>query len=297
MQSLIHSRSRLVMFSLSVAFFVFLTSAVASADSSDIIFNDGLESGSTVGWSQTVGDNPGVIWEPESLEAVAVGGEPASYFVTFQAYDDLGLVEPWLTPSLNQYTTVSPSESFEVFGGENHSFEILIDIPSGGAAHQVGGTLHIRSAVGPPRTIPRPLPIQIEVYETVQSAGGDFSLEVPPSVPFVHVEDDGSVVLSLLENPGESQAPTLVVFVLENVAELSLEEFFDGDPWQNLYYPGDPDPFEVLPGMLRFYPSQGFDVSSQTVIPREGSFLVVLDDGSTFENAGILDEILTSLSY
>ena len=183
-------------------------------------------------------DEPTIVWNPAILDAEAfAAGELIT--VEFTTARDLGKVCVWLTPSVQDDFTVTPTMFDAVPAADDMGAAILytIDVelnqPLDGLTSNLGGTLHLRdcSSGKLKRTYDEPLPIDIVVDEE------EVDPEAAPGVVVSSADfTEGPVAPNQIvtifgEGIGPSQLATFSVengIVGSNLGETTV--LFDGVP-------------------------------------------------------------------
>src|ERR1043166_5838213 len=144
----------------------------------------------------------------------------------------------------------------------------------------------------PPRT-DQPTPTS----STFNDPQGRYSLTYPIELQKEYRED--TLVLRLPEISPDAGAPSLFVNVDPNPNGLSAEEFYDGDPGENLFgnSVGPIERIHIPAGTaLEFHPKMSLDGATIFVIPETNRFIRIVDDGNTFEESGQIQQVLQGIS-
>ena len=152
----------------------------------DTIFTDNFESGDIHNWQG--GNGLKLSWEPEKLHFRIAKDDTKSTRLTLHIRKDSPATVLEVTPSLaSLITAIIPSELPPLKAGDRVQVSLVAKAEK---VADIDGTLHVRQASGPPRTLAKPLPILI-------SGKGSTEETLPPPEPtgiFKFTDSDGDGV-------------------------------------------------------------------------------------------------------
>ena len=125
------------------------------------VFIDGFESGTSDQWTDSEGGHK-IRWEPEQVSVTTSESGQATVNVLFRARQALPASVLWVNPGIDDLVSVSPSSFPALSAGTEVPVTITIR-PEG--VGEWDGTIHLRQADGPPRTLAKPLPVVIVANE------------------------------------------------------------------------------------------------------------------------------------
>lgn len=111
------------------------------------------------------------------------------------------------------------------------------------------------------------------------------------------VEGENSVILKWA--PTQGMAPFLGVFIETNPLHLAINDYYDGDPGRNLALKDTPFQPITVSGAQAFRgsPLASFAGEVTIVIPFSGNFLRITDEGGSFKENGVFDQILSTFKF
>lgn len=229
-------------------------------------------------------------WQPTSVVVTLTPGESETRGVTARVSSILSTfpLVAELDPKLDPYVSLHPAAS----QGASKTFRLVFDVAENVDFQTIEGAVVLRSgntAFGPPLTI------VLNVWP--KASNEQFSLAYPPDV-FASLNQD-SALLRLPGSEDGDEVPSLVFTVDPNPQNLTLEEYYDGEPGRNLMGQSEGPVSVTVGGQVgwRFDPFITFAGETVTIVPLHERFLAIIDDGNSFESAGVLETILNSVAF
>jgi hypothetical protein len=106
---------------------------------------------------------PRITWSVPDLAETMFPGTQKTVNISFQSDQNLGDTTVWVTPSLDGTLSTSPTAFPSIAAGQTYQLSVTLSAPQAFQRRSYGGTIHLRSANGPPRTYAPPLPVNLQV--------------------------------------------------------------------------------------------------------------------------------------
>ena len=123
----------------------------------------------------------------------------------------------------------------------------------------------------------------------------------PGEADLKYFEKEKLIVLHWIKyNYGVEEVPALYISLVQNPDKLSAQEYYDGEPGQNLFGdPGGEYTVRVISGeeSYKFVPVITFSGTVVVIIPKGSSFIEIEDEGTSFQANGIFDQILSTFKF
>jgi hypothetical protein len=268
---------------------------------------------------------PPVSWSPDHLVVTLSPGETKVVHATATISADIPATFTWVVPELVPYVTVQPSSLPASGASSTQNFDVSISIPEGTPFSTVEGTVQLRTPIQsgaatrnrnrkqvfrdrdgiaraaeqPGRQAPalaRPLPILLNIWPVVVSTDLGIRFNTPPQFEVKFHDGENTITIG---PPGDtapnSQRPLIIINAEQNPTDLGVQEYFDGEPGEDLLGQSQ-GLFETRSvGPIIAYEFVTLSGSISTVVPVAGKFIVVTDIGSAFQHNGTFDTILNSV--
>jgi hypothetical protein len=106
---------------------------------------------------------PSVRWTPTSVSETLLPGESRTVALTMTAREAVPSATIRVVPELASYVSVSPASIGPLAKGETTSLSLSITAPIDAIPHTATGTVQLRHANEPNRTIAQPIPVSVDV--------------------------------------------------------------------------------------------------------------------------------------
>lgn len=232
---------------------------------------------------------PSILWTPDHLNID--GNDTVS--VTLSAQSPIPATQVEIVPSLAPYISVSPEALPALAKGATQILQIAAKVPAGTPMNTLDGTLHLRSGRS---TIARPLPIKLDLWPSISV--GPVLLRYPPEL--VAESDGNGVLLSWHRDENENEGVFIYAITVHNPEGLSVADFFDGDPGNDLMGRSNGEYSQILVAgrtAYKFVPFETFAGEVTVVVPLEGMFMKITDQGLGFQENGLFAAILETINF
>ena len=236
---------------------------------------------------------PPVSWDPDHLVVTLAPGDTKVVQATAAVSSSIPATIAVVVPALATYVIVQPLDTPAMGAGTWQLLQLSFAVPPDTPFQTIEGVLHLLAGS---RTVAKPLPITLTIWPAATNE--HISLNYPPEL--VASVNDESI---LIRRPGAGsgdEEPSLVVTVDPNPENLSVPDYYDGDPGRDLVGQSDGEFTQIsvvgYPA-FRFAPVITFAGEIDTIIPRPGEFIVIIDDGSSFETDGTLQAVLDTVRF
>lgn len=132
---------------------------------------------------------PPVAWAPESVSEILLPGESDAVAVFWTASQEVSDARVEVVPELEAFVQVSPVDLGDVNEGDEVTLTLQLSVPVEAVPGLIEGTIQVKSANTPKRVFARPLPVTIEIWQTVTEATSGVTLAFPPNLESFSVED------------------------------------------------------------------------------------------------------------
>lgn len=120
---------------------------------------------------------PGVTWEPETLVVTMSSGETKTVTVTATSDGTVPATTVQLSPELQPYVTVTPTQLPKFNGVSQQSLDLVFDVPAETDYQEITGSLVLK---GPKVSVENRLSITFRVWPTAESPVSLVKLKYPP---------------------------------------------------------------------------------------------------------------------
>src|SRR5207247_1344821 len=122
---------------------------------------------------------PTIRWTPAAVSQIISPGETKTASVSFTASEDVSNVVIRVVPELQPFVQVNPSAFSSIAHGQTNNISITISASLSSPLGTFPGTVQLRSGSDPTKTLARPLPITVEVWQRLTNADAGISLPLP----------------------------------------------------------------------------------------------------------------------
>jgi len=137
---------------------------------------------------------PTINWTPIKITETISPSDSKLVGVSFVPDKDLNNVVVFVVPELQPYVEVNPNSFAHVSAGAPIVLTIEFSAPFAAELGNFEGSIHIKNS----RTYPKPLPINLNIWDKLTSEEGEFSINYPPGA-----------VISHIDSPAPDEAPEI----------------------------------------------------------------------------------------
>ncbi|HEX4960630.1 MAG TPA: hypothetical protein VF173_07305 [Thermoanaerobaculia bacterium] len=247
---------------------------------------------------------PVLMWNPQNLTSEIVAGESTSTVISFSSSQKLIDALVHVSRELDGIITVTPASLGTVPPGQTVYLTVKMNTAATVRPSSLQGFISLQRK-SPFISINYGSPLQVDMkikWPLFSAPDGAYNISYPPilSPSF----DPEYQVLSLnTQKPNELETETTGILVsqVSNSEDLSVADFYDGDPGTDLvgqslgaFSTG------TLPNGITYYrfdPAVTLGGAAIVIVPLPGEFLEIQDKGASFQDNGIFLDILNTLSF
>jgi hypothetical protein len=160
---------------------------------------------------------PTITWTPAFINETILGGETKTVSVFFIASEDVNNVIVRVVPELQPYVRVSPSNFSSITRGQNLNLTIVISSLVTSLPGTFEGTIQLRSGTPSQKTIAKPLPVTINIWQRIVEPTSDVAFAIPPNL-IARIAEDSVIVA----DPTQPNLPPLfVAYVIDVPPDLA----------------------------------------------------------------------------